>query len=79
MRLNWQQASSNYRLRQKKRRNNDILKTIREMVPDSLYSRDENGGRMGTGRLGPHLDLDEDKEKIKVKREMARMGLKSLL
>ncbi len=80
MRLNWQHASSNYRLKTRKRKNNNIIDEIRILHPDGvLNSRDENGGRIGTGSLGEHHDPNEDMELKKVRNEMRRCGLKSLL
>jgi hypothetical protein len=80
MHLNWQQASSNYRLRKKRNDNNNIIERMRNLISEgNLNSHGENGGRLGTGSLGAHADSDENKEKIKVKNEMVRCGLKSLL
>jgi len=76
MRLNWQQASSNYRLRMKKRRNQEIKDKIREIERGELQkSHDGTGGRLGNGGLGPKPRKDEVKEWKVVEREMKRYRL----
>ncbi len=76
MRLNWQKASSNYRLRLKKFRNNQIKDKTRELEKGELKkSHDGTGGRLGTGGLGPKPKKDEVRERKVVEREMKRYGL----
>jgi hypothetical protein len=77
MRLNWQQASSNYRLRMKKKRNNEIKDKTRQLNKGMLErTHDDSGGRLGTGNLGPMPKKDEISEMEVVEREMRRYRLR---
>ena len=77
MRLNWQQASSNYRLKKKKRNNNKLYNMIGVIEDGNLIlSHDGTDGRLGTGGLGAHPNKNFDIEELKVKRELERVRMK---